>query len=312
MESLLLSFNTVFPLFFMIVLGYVLVRVSKLDDSSVKKLNNFSFIIFQPALVFYNIYNSDWSQTWNPSLVLTSVIMVVGTFLLLCVIVPLLEKNNRRRGVLIQAIYRSNFLLFGVPICTSLFGDTAGGTPSMIAMFVIPIFNVLAVISLEMFRRGKPQPLPILKGIITNPLIIGSLAAVALKIIGIELPTSLAKVSKQLADMATPLALIGLGGTLKFSSVAHHKRQLISGIAARLVIVPVIAIPIVVMLGFRGVELATLMCLASAPTAVGSYVMAEQMDGDADLASHLVVFSAALSVFTFFIYIFILKSMGFL
>ena len=104
MESLLLSFNTVFPLFFMIVLGYVLVRFSKLDDSSVKKLNNFSFIIFQPALVFYNIYNSDWSQTWNPSLVLTSVIMVVGTFLLLCVIVPLLEKNNRRRGVLIQAI----------------------------------------------------------------------------------------------------------------------------------------------------------------------------------------------------------------
>ena len=57
MESLLLSFNTVFPLFFMIVLGYVLVRFSKLDDSSVKKLNNFSFIIFQPALVFYNIYN---------------------------------------------------------------------------------------------------------------------------------------------------------------------------------------------------------------------------------------------------------------
>lgn len=123
MESLLLSFNTVFPLFFMIVLGYVLVRFSKLDDSSVKKLNNFSFIIFQPALVFYNIYNSDWSQTWNPSLVLTSVIMVVGTFLLLCVIVPLLEKTTGGAAFLFR-LYIAATSFFSAFLSAHRFSET--------------------------------------------------------------------------------------------------------------------------------------------------------------------------------------------
>lgn len=182
----------------------------------------------------------------------------------------------------------------------------------MLIAVVVPIFNFLAVIILEIFRGGRIDVKKIVKGIITNPLILSSMAGLILLFLNIKLPYFIEKSINDISKIATPLALIILGGSFEFNKVSGNIKQIFIGVMGKLIIVPIIFIPIAIKLGFRYIELATLMIMLTAPTAVSSFTMAEQMDGDGELAGQLVVFSSAASVFTIFIWIFIIKQLGYI
>lgn len=176
MENMIISFNVVVPLFLNILLGYIL-KITKLwDEHTLKVMNKAVFKSFLPILLFYNVYNTDLKSGLNPKLMIFASSCVFIMFLLLCLLVPLFEKENKRRGVIIQGIFRSNFVLFGLPVAISLFGEEDIGIPSILIATIVPTYNFLAVITLEIFRGGKINIKKIIKGIITNPLIISSLA----------------------------------------------------------------------------------------------------------------------------------------
>ena len=143
MENLILS------------LGYILKKLKILDELTTKNMNSVNFKVFLPLLLFYNVYKTDLSVVFNPKLLIFSIISVILVFLLLFIIIPLLEKDNRKRGVIIQGIFRSNFVIFGVPVCEALFGQNATGVSSMLIAVVVPLFNFLAVICLEIYRGGN-------------------------------------------------------------------------------------------------------------------------------------------------------------
>ena len=149
----------------------------------------------------------------------------------------------------------------------------------------------------------------VLKSVVTNPLIIASLLGIVLLVMGVKLPDTLDKTLSDLAKTSTPLALVILGAEFNFKSVKNCLRPLIIGVAGRLVIVPAIFITIAALLGFRGEELISLMIMLAAPPAVSSFTMAQQMDGDAELAGNMVVFGSLFAVLTIFLWIFILKTL---
>ena len=91
-------------------------------------------------------------------------------------IVLLFEKDNKKRGVMVQGACRSNFVIFGLPICTLLCGDGILGKVAIAVAIVVPVLNIFAVFALEIFRGGKPSFKKILKGIATNPLIISAMS----------------------------------------------------------------------------------------------------------------------------------------
>ena len=140
-------------------------------------------------------------------------------FLLLICIVPLLEKDNAKRGVMVQAMFRSNFVLFGLPVAISLCGEDRIGTTSLLLGIIIPIYNVLAVITLELFRGGRPSVKKILIGIMTNPLIIASVLGVGAYIWKIDLPYAIEKTVVDIGKVATPLSLMALGGEFRFCKI---------------------------------------------------------------------------------------------
>lgn len=312
MNNLILSFNVVFPTFLIIFLGYFLRRIKLFDDKTLKVMNNVTFKSFLPILLFYNVYKTDLKEGINLKLMLFAAISIIVSFLALCIIIPLIEKENKKRGVLIQAIFRSNFVLFGLPITISLFGDECSGITAILISVIVPIFNLLAVVDLEIFRGGKINLKNIFKGIVTNPLIIASALGIISLILNIKLPKVLENTISDVSKVATPLALVILGGSFTFKSVVGYKKQLIIGCFGRLVGIPAIFIPIAVLMGFRGVELGTLLTMFCAPTAVSSYTMAEQMGGDSELAASLVVFGSSFAIITFFLWIFIVKSLGYI
>lgn len=309
---MILSFNVVVPLFLMLVLGYSLKQIRVYDEHTISGMNQLVFKVFLPLLLFINIYQTDVAGVFDLKLMLVAVLGVLGSFFMTWLIIAWIEKDNRKRGVLIQGIFRSNFVIFGIPVTTSLFGAEATGAAALLVAVIVPIFNMLSVVILEIYRGSRINVPKILKGIITNPLIIGSVTGLLCLLLHIKIPLVLEKTISDLSKVTTPLALVILGGSFTFSSMKGNVKQIAIGVLGKLVIVPVICLSFALLIGIRGVGLAILMSIFASPTAVSSFSMAKQMDGDADLAGHLVVLGSMLSVVTMFIWIFIFKQGGFM
>ena len=307
MKNLILSFNVVLPLFLTISLGYLLKHLNMFNDNTLDTMNNVTFKSFLPMLLFYNIYKTDLKGVFNLKLMLFAASCVIILFLVLYLIVPIIEKDNKKRGALLQGLFRSNFVIFGLPVTESLFGSEKVGVAALLIAIVVPLFNVLSVLALETFRGGKANFKKIFLGIVKNPLIIASALGILTLVLKIKIPTPVEKTISDISKIATPLSLLLLGATFKFDEIKKYRKQTTIAVLGKTILVPFIMLPVCVMFGYRGVELATLMIIFAAPTAISSFTMAQQMDSDSELAGQIVVFTSAFCVVTVFMWIFILK-----
>ena len=230
MDNLIISIEVVLPLFLMLVIGYLIRHFKVVTPDGFDQMNVLTFRLFLPLVIFRNIYESDLSTAFNGKLILTGIVMVLCMFALAFVVVLKLEKENRRRGVLIQGIFRSNFIIFGLSVATNMYGEEACGAVSLLITFIIPIYNVLAVVALESFRsNGKVRPMALVKGIVTNPLILAAVLGMLVLLSGLRFPTVLEDTIADLASVATPLALVVLGGSFAIGSVKGNLRPLTIG-----------------------------------------------------------------------------------
>lgn len=307
MENLILSLNVVLPLFITMSLGYFLKSLNMFDNNTLDTMNNITFKSFLPMLLFYNIYKTDLQGVFNLKLMIFSATCVIALYLILYLIVPLIEKDNKKRGALLQGLFRSNFVIFGLPITESLFGSEKVGVAALLIAVIVLLFNILSVIALETFRGGKPDFRKISIGIIKNPLIIASCLGILTLLLKIKIPTAIEKTISDVSKIATPLSLILLGASFKFGNIKKYLKQTTIAVVGKTILTPCIILPICIMFGYRGVELSTLMIIFAAPTAISSFTMAQQMDSDSDLAGQIVVFTSAFCVVTVFMWIFILK-----
>ncbi len=310
MESLRLSFEAVMPIFLLMLLGYLLKGIALVPKACFDGMNKLVFKVFLPTLLFYNIYKTQNPDVFSLKLIAFTVIGVLLVFFIGYISVFHLTKDNARRGVMLQGFFRSNYAILGVPLVNYICGDEGGGLVSLMVAIVVPIFNVLAVISLERFRDGSISVRKLAKGVITNPLIIGCLLGAVFLGFGITLPPVLEKSVSDVSRIATPLAIIILGASFTFSSIKGYVKELIITVSARLVLVPLAMLSAAVIMGFEGEALACLMVVFGSPVAVSSFSMAKQMDGDENLAAQVVVVSSAACLVTLFLWIFTLSSLG--
>lgn len=313
MQNFLISFNIVFPIFLMMVLGMFLKRIKIFNSTTVKQMNAVIFKAFLPVMIFKNVYESEIADIFNPRLIAFAVVCVFVCVAVLFATVPFFEKENKRRGALIQGTFRSNFVIFGIPVSEALCGEAVSGTAAVLIAVVIPVFNFLAVITLEIFNGKKPDFLKIVKAIITNPLIVGSILGLLVKFAGIQFPAVIETTVKNISGIVTPIALIMLGASINLGAVGKNLVPLISSVLTKLVIIPAFCLYFAAfVLGFRGAELAILLSLFASPAAVSSYTMAEQMGSDGELAGQIVMFGTVASLFTMFMWILIIINLGFI
>ena len=310
MENFITTANAVLPLFLIMALGYVIRRTPLMDQHTHQMMNKLIFKLFLPILLFKNISTSKLDALSGSWVFLFAFIAEMAVFLTLFAVVPLIEKENSRRGVLIQAMGRSNYALFGLPLVGLLYPGEDIAVASMLVAISIPTFNVMSVIALETYRGGKVNPLKILRGIVTNPLIISCALGFLWLISGLTMPTFIQTAISDAAKIATPLSLFVLGGAFEFSRIRCNARPLIIGTLGKLVIVPLLGLTAAVLFGYRGMELASLGVAFMAPCAVSSYPMVQQMGGDGELAGQLGVFTTAFSMFSVFGFMYALKCMA--
>jgi len=327
--------NAVLPVVLLILLGYWLRRINFVTQDFVKIGNKLVFNLFLPAMLFLNVYDLDGFDTIAWDLVLYASVMVLVLFLIGIGFAALITKQTPRRGVILQACFRSNMAIIGLSLAAALGGDAAVGAASMLAAFTVPEFNILAVLSFTVFSDDKSAGIEKLKGVVKkiakNPLIIGIFAGMLAlllrelqqKLFG-EVVFSLQRDLKflytslgNLKSVTTPFALVVLGGQFTFAAVKDYREEILGGVLFRIVLSPLIGIGAAIALSaltgivsFGTDAYPGLIALFGSPVAVSSAIMASQMDGDEQLATQLVVWSSVCSIFTIFITACILMATG--
>lgn len=312
MDNFLFALTIVAPIFLMMLIGFLAKCTKLVDDHTVKHVNKLIFRVLLPMLVFYNIYMTDFSGSFQSQIVYFCIAGILIEFFIALSVVLLSEKDNTKRGVMLQGMFRSNFVLFGIPIVTAIYGSSAGGVASLLIAVVIPLYNLLAVIALEMFNGKTPSFFRAFLGILTNPLIIASALAVVLLVFRVQLPVFVGDSIKNISAIATPLAFIMLGADFTFSKAGKYVKPLLLTTGFRLLIFPALALGAAILLGYRGTYLTALLGVFAAPIAVSSYSMTQEMGGDEKLAGQLVVYTSIFSLFSLFLFIFLLKQFAYI
>ena len=310
LSNFLVSLEAVFPMFVIMGLGALVKYLGLITEEEAKKVNKVIFKVGFPCLMFTNLYGNSLEEALNVKVMVFVIVMIAIIYIISTIITLSVEKDPKTRGAMIQAMFRSNFVIIGTPLVRNIFGDGNLALTALLLAIVIPIYNVLAVVTLEAYRGGKPNFIKIAKAIVTNPLIIGGAFGLLCVLLKIEVPGFILSPIKQLSSMTTPMALLILGASFSFQSIKTGKRNLILSVAGRLVIMPSIALITAVLLGFRDITLITLVGLFASPCAVAGFSMAQEMESDYELAGNCIIFTSMFSCATMFIWIFVFKCMG--
>ncbi len=310
MQALSIAFHAIVPLFLIIALGFGVKRLGWIGPEDVRRFNKVCFYTFMPVMLFYNIYTSDFSHAVRLPYALFVVGMALAMILLAFLITLAAEKTPERRGVMIQAAFRSNFVLLGLPIAEELLPNANFGVTALMIAIVVPIYNMMSVVVLEYFRGGKPKLGEVLLAVIKNPLIIASVVGLLMKALHITLPDVLVSFAGKMNSAATPLILMLLGASFEVRHIARYKKQLLVCVGLRLLVFPGAILTLAAAVGLRDIEFVTLLAMTAAPIAVNSFNMAQQLGGDSELAGSAVVISTAGSLFTLFLWITLFKQLG--
>ena len=323
MQDFLFALNAVTPIILMVLLGYILKRIGLLPKSVAAPLNKIVFRVLLMIMLMLNVYKIELGTKIDFSYILWGVGFLLLLFFLMLWPICRLVPERSQRGVVLQAIFRSNYALIGIPLATALCGAEGAMLSTIMSAFIIPIFNILAVFCLSLFSDKKANYKGILFGILKNPLIIGvAMGGLLLLIrilfvhlgIGFRLSqiTPVYKVLNDLSSVATPLALLSLGANFEFSAIPALKRQITIGVLMRCVIVPILGIGGALLLGcFESGHFAVFIALFATPLAVSTVPMAQEMDGDHELAGQILVFTTIISAFTIFLCTYVLRLIGF-
>ncbi len=310
MENLIIATNAVVPFMVYIAIGMIAKKLGLVKETFLRELNGVIFRVFFPFIMFNNLYKADFSTLKDADYVLFAVIATLIVIVISFILVPVFEKDNSRKGVIIQAIFRSNSVLFAIPLAGSVLGEEASIKSSIIVAFLVPMYNIFSVMILEYYRGGKVKPAVIVKNILKNPLIMGAIAGAIFNLLPVTMPESLAHPITQLSNLATPMALFVLGGTLKFSDLRKNAVPVAVGVFIKLIVVPAIVAYAMAVLKYEPSELFAVFCMFATPVAAASFPMAQSMGADADLAGEYVVVGTLLSIVTIFVWILVLKNFG--
>jgi predicted permease len=311
LEYFIIAFNAIVPMFMLILIGTIIRIGNLLTDTEIRHVNRMVFVIFFFCMMFYNLYNTTIRVAFRPKLIVFAVVAVLLVIAAAFVIVCHAVDDSKTRGAMIQAIYRSNLVLLGIPMVENLFGEESLAVPTMIIAVIVPLYNILSVFILELFRgEGKFSLSAMVINILKNPMIVGAILGFFFLITGWKLPNVIIKPIGQLAKCTSPVALLILGASFKLGTLGNDVRDLVMTVAGRLLIVPSIVLTVGMWLGFRGVEFVTLISIFATPCAVASFTMAQELGSNAELAGNAVVVSSALSCITLFFWIVLFQYLG--
>ena len=312
MENLIFSLNATIPIFLMMLLGMLFRKLGWMDEVFAAKMNKFVFLVPLPVLLFEQLATVDFSEVWDIKFILFCFV-VTAISITISTLISMLWKDRSIKGEFIQATYRSSAALLGIAFIQNIYG-TAGMAPLMI-IGSVPLYNVMAVVVLSLFKPGnnsfdKALVKKTLKGIATNPIIIGIVAGFVWSALKLPMSTILHKVVSNVGATATPMGLMSMGATFEMKKATSKMKPTLVAVFMKLVGFCAIFLPVAAMLGFRNEQLIAILVMLGSATTVSCFVMARNMGHEGTLSSGVIMMTTLLSAFTLTMWLDVLRSFG--
>ena len=312
MENLIFSLSATVPIFLLMILGFLLKKLGVIDDVFASKMNKFVFLVPLPVLLFEDLSTVDFAQVWNMKFVLFCFVVTL-VCIILAALVSFLWHDKSIQGEFIQASYRSSAALLGIAFIQNIYG-TAGMAPLMI-IGSVPLYNIMAVVVLSFFKPDRKKLdkevwKTTLKGIVTNPIILGIAAGLLWSALRLPMPSILEKTVSDIGAVATPLGLMAMGASFDLKKAFGKVKPAAVASVMKLVLFAAFFLPLAVWMGFRREELVAILVMLSSATTVSCYVMARNMGHEGVLTSSVVMLTTLFSAFTMTGWLYILRSMG--
>jgi len=307
MGSFFVAFNAVMPVVLLVGFGYFLKQQGYFNKETVAQLNKLCFDLLLPIVTFNNIRKINLNEIFDLRFVLYAAGSILVAIFLLVFIIPFFEKDRKKQGVMIQGIFRSNFVMLGGSLSAYIAGETSAALASMLIMVIVPIFNAAAVIVCSIYGGYAVNKRKLIIDVLRNHMIIASILGIVMSLIHPPIPVFLDKSLTDIAKAGSVFPIIVLGAMLDFAKVSANFKNLFITVAGKLIGMPLMFIPLAIYLGFGSDEIVALVALYGSPTAVISAVMAEQLGCDHELAAQVVIFSTVMSCITIFGIVFVLS-----
>ena len=314
MENFLFCLNATMPVFLLMVLGFFFRRINLIDDHFVAQANKFVFAVPLPLLVFKDLAGSDFHTTWDGRFVAFCFLVTLAS-ILLAFVLSLFFRKKVSQGEFIQASYRSSAAILGVALIMNIYGDADMGPLMIIGS--VPLYNIMAVVVLEFFKPGHGKItmaliFKALKGVITNPIILGILAGLLWSLLSIPQPAVMSKTIAYVSNLATPLGLLSMGASFDLKKCSGSLFPAFVCSFMKLVGYAALFLPLAVSLGFRGSQLVAILIMLGSATTVSCFVMAKNMGHEATLTSSVVKITTLGCAFTLTGWLYILKVFAFI
>ena len=296
----------------MMLLGMLFRKLGWMDEVFAAKMNKFVFLVPLPVLLFEQLATVDFSEVWDIKFILFCFV-VTAISITISTVISLLWKDQSIKGEFIQATYRSSAALLGIAFIQNIYG-TVGMAPLMI-IGSVPLYNVMAVVVLSFFKPGnnsfdKALVKKTLKGIVTNPIIIGIVAGFVWSALKLPMPLILHKTVSSIGATATPMGLMSMGATFEMKKATSKMKPTLVAVFMKLIGFCAIFLPVAAMLGFRNEQLIAILVMLGSATTVSSFVMARSMGHEGTLSSGVIMMTTLLSAFTLTMWLDVLRSFG--
>lgn len=316
MENFIYSINVTMPIFLVMVIGYILKQIGMLNDNFVTVANKFNFKVTLPFMLLKDIAGVDIKAVFDIKYVLFCAIVSTICFWVVWGTAKLLVRDKTIRGAFVQSSFRGSAAVMGLAFIQNIYGSSAMG-PLMIVS-AVPLYNIFSVIVLTfeandstgIDKKAKIRQAGI--NICKNPIILSILAGLVVGLLGIQFPMLVNKTVSNVAQMATPLALITIGAGFEGRKALAKIAPTMAASMIKLVLQPLVFLPVAAWMGFSGEKMIAILIMLASPTTPSCYIMAKSMNNDEVLTASVIVTTTLMAAFTLTGWIFLLKTLGYI
>ena len=301
--------NTLAPVFLIILLGAILQLTGFLSPQVSRESNRLVYWVGLPSLLFNQTAQAEIAGGSALRVSLVLVVGNVGCIGIAYLISRLLRLPGSSEGAFVQAAFRGNLAFIGLPVVSYALAQAPASSAvaslseeqlQSLAVLsfapLVPLYNASAVIVL-LVGSGRSQGswLTLLRSVMTNPLLLACIVGLGWSLTGIAFPLWLSNTCRTVGQMSLPLALLGVGVSLATTKVRGQVSLSVLAALLKVAIAPLVGVLVINWFGLSTTERMIALLYLGCPTAIASYIMAEQLGGDEALTSNTIVLSTLLS-----------------
>lgn len=294
--------NSLVPVFLVIALGAALKRADFMTLGELRALNRLTYWVGLPCLLFHEIASARFQGGVAGQVLAVLLPGTLGALVLALLLAWALRLPRTSGGAFVQAAFRGNLAFVGLPVIVYVLSGQGDSDVAAVAILALapmaPIYNILAVLVLI---PGQVRPegsvlRRIIQPVVTNPIVIGSVAGIVASLLRVRLPELLDRTLMVIGQMALPLALVSIGGTLATVQMRGSLTLAAAAATLKVVVAPALGYLTAVTFDIGAMPTKIALIYLACPAAASSFVLADQMGSDYGMAAAAVVLSTLLAM----------------